>query len=900
MFNPPPRLGDVYQNRQESVSKGSREQLPSLSSLFGGNSSTNQPYLDRPSPIFPSPSDPRRSPMHVDRPENSYFSQAPVPSRNYHSTRQDFSDRHVVPPIGRGYQGGAGPESPRYDTSRPSLSEGVRSQTHPSPNSWSPPSQRPEYFARDNSNAFRHHEQHSALRHEAESRQIYRPPVALPSFPPAAAATPSSEMSSSKDGLGPKIWTGTQFLPRFVRQADVPGEGLCYFYDDGTHCKTVIDGEVVNAHWGVTKAGKPRKRLAIACITCREKKIKCDPDFPRCVQCEKFGRVCKFKNAYVLLLSSFSSSTDLSRPRGGQGSPETPPGDHEDLTPRPISSRGDAESFRSEKRDHSQANSPNSMVRMGSPESDSQSVKRQRTGYTDFTRLTPITADASPRIPPHEVAPTAAWTDPSIPPPIEHSTLREWQTNPYTTQPALVAELVDGFFKYVPETAHCILPEGPFKAWILSDKQKSVDDLMLIYTVLALATVFSLKEQHKPLGLQFAAISRYACDSRHFTLQLVQSRLLLSLYYFAVNNPNDAWDFCGSALRAASGLKLNLEIEQTDQALHLDLPYGLNAIGYAESRRRTFWSAYLIDRFNGFCSGHLCIINPEDVFLRLPCHSRFFESQTAVETPFFDLNTPPLGVNNTSVGPMAYLINISTIWGHVMANIYRNARRPVPLTNNKEFAVFYEIMTNRLLEWQSTLPDHLTFTPENLSKATDDGKIPTYIMLHSVYHTTTIKLNRYIQRSTLNPVQIAHHVGTAQQFALSFLKILDTVASTNSTSSRSTPRKFSSPFVGYSIVAAVDAVSAKFPLPNIRSILASFTGAQKIIDELACFWQSGKFQKGMVMKRIKELEELSVSMNDPGKVDFKQSLGKENAEGVFELSDLIEKTFPREHDCFYS
>lgn len=110
-------------------------------------------------------------------------------------------------------------------------------------------------------------------------------------------STAGSDGLSLKDGLGPKIWTGTHFLPRFVRAADVRGEGLCYFYDDGSHCKSVIDGEAVNAHWGVTKAGKPRKRLAIACVTCREKKIKCDPDYPRCVQCEKFGRVCKFKNA---------------------------------------------------------------------------------------------------------------------------------------------------------------------------------------------------------------------------------------------------------------------------------------------------------------------------------------------------------------------------------------------------------------------------------------------------------------------------------------------------------------------------------------------------------------------------------------------------------------------------
>jgi hypothetical protein len=125
-----------------------------------------------------------------------------------------------------------------------------------------------------------------------------RTPLSTSQNPPSTpASTITSEGIPVKDGLGPKIWTGTHFLPRFVKAAEVPGEGMCYFYDDGSYCKTVIDGEPVNAHWGVTKAGKPRKRLAIACVTCREKKIKCDPDYPRCVQCEKFGRVCKFKNA---------------------------------------------------------------------------------------------------------------------------------------------------------------------------------------------------------------------------------------------------------------------------------------------------------------------------------------------------------------------------------------------------------------------------------------------------------------------------------------------------------------------------------------------------------------------------------------------------------------------------
>ena len=85
--------------------------------------------------------------------------------------------------------------------------------------------------------------------------------------------------------------------PKVIREDIIPGEGPVWVYQDGTTCPKVIDGEPVNAEWGVTKAGKPRKRLAIACTSCRDKKIKCEPAEPKCVQCEKFGRECKFTTA---------------------------------------------------------------------------------------------------------------------------------------------------------------------------------------------------------------------------------------------------------------------------------------------------------------------------------------------------------------------------------------------------------------------------------------------------------------------------------------------------------------------------------------------------------------------------------------------------------------------------
>jgi hypothetical protein len=80
---------------------------------------------------------------------------------------------------------------------------------------------------------------------------------------------------------------------RCIAQREMPGEGLCYIYEDGTYCRAIIDGEPVNPSWGITKAGKPRKRLAQACLTCREKKIKCEPGYPKCSQCAKSQRVCR-------------------------------------------------------------------------------------------------------------------------------------------------------------------------------------------------------------------------------------------------------------------------------------------------------------------------------------------------------------------------------------------------------------------------------------------------------------------------------------------------------------------------------------------------------------------------------------------------------------------------------
>lgn len=588
-------------------------------------------------------------------------------------------------------------------------------------------------------------------------------------------------------------------------------------------------------------------------------------------------------------------------PRGGHGSPDTPPSDPEDSVSRPASSRADLESFKVEKREISHSVSPR-QVRQATPDSEIHHSKRQRTGYNDFT---PVASEASPRpsvLDP--TSPTAPWAEPVNGIANQSSLLQEWQTNPFGTHPMLVADLISVFFKHVPETAYCMFPEGPFKAWVLSVSEKSADDMMLVYTILALGTVFSLKSEHKSFGARFAAVSRFACDNSRFSLQLVQSRVLLALYYFANNNAEDAWDFCGAALRAASGLKLNLEMEKTDDAYRKSYPYGLTRAGFAECRRRTFWSCYLMDRFNGFCSGHLSIVQSDDVFLRLPCDVKSFESQLDIQNPYFDPATPPIQNINWTIGSMAYLINITTIWGHVMANVYRTSQRPSPTTTRNSFPAFYEDATRRLRIWNDALPACYTFSAENLARASSEGKLGTFMMMHTVYNTTAMKLNRYIQQYNLTNSQLAHHVAVSKQHAEDLLRMVDTLTALKASASPrhgDVPTKFSSPFVGYAIVSAIDILTAKITANAIPNRLMSFQGAQSILAELAQFWQSSKNQNALIQQRVRDLTEAVRTRGEgTGPAAHVALFARETGEGVFEFREAIEKTFSRDYDCVYA
>lgn len=562
-------------------------------------------------------------------------------------------------------------------------------------------------------------------------------------------------------------------------------------------------------------------------------------------------------------------------------------------------------------------------MRSATPDLETHPSKRQRIGFSDFT---PVTSDASPHLSSARgpASPTTPWVDSLITGHLDHSLLREWQVDPYTSNPGLTTELVYVFFKnHVPESASCMLPEGAFKSFALSSGEKSLDDLMLLYTVLAVSSLFSLRPEHKPLGVQYAAISRYACDSRHFTVQLVQSRLLLSMYYIATNHPNDAWDFCGGAMRAAEALELNLELEKTSDSYLRSFPFGLNRACFSEMRRRTFWNCYLINCYNGYGSGCQSRVNLDDVFLRLPADDRTFEAQVEAHNPYLDRTGPPIQHPSYTIGYMAYTIVVSEIWADVMTNIYRTVQRPTESRSNTTFAAFYDNTSHRLRAWQESLPDNYIFSPDTLQRAIDQGNLTMFVMMHAVYHTTAMKLNRYIQKSTLNPEQIAHHTAVARKHAVDLLAFTDALAARKgahpvTATDGGSPRleksvahpqsKVSTAFVGYAITSAIDILTSRVELTSVPTLLASFSGAQSIMGELALFWHSAKNQQRRILQRMQYLGDLVAARkeggNGPsGSVSLsggKQGWGREVGEGSFELRESIEKLYAREFDVAYA
>jgi hypothetical protein len=129
----------------------------------------------------------------------------------------------------------------------------------------------------------------------------------LPACEPfeGGAITPDHHITKTELGH-----SATSQLENYLGVQQVPGQGVFHTYRDGSWIPAEVDGEVVHPIWGLTKAGKARKRLALACFNCGEGKTRREPAQKGCLQCEKRGRSCRW---YVICFSRWTMSSNGSQ-----------------------------------------------------------------------------------------------------------------------------------------------------------------------------------------------------------------------------------------------------------------------------------------------------------------------------------------------------------------------------------------------------------------------------------------------------------------------------------------------------------------------------------------------------------------------------------------------------------
>lgn len=458
----------------------------------------------------------------------------------------------------------------------------------------------------------------------------------------------------------------------------------------------------------------------------------------------------------------------------------------------------------------------------------------------------------------------------------------QWEQDPYETDAWLTMHLLDLYFLHAGRASYGMFPRKPFLTWVETNHEKNQDHLMLLYSVLAMGSVFSNDPEQRTLGKRFAAIAAYATEKRFgkFTLQLCQSRLMLALYNFARGKSQEAWDFCGAGLRAISALKLNTEEgikDLPDTSTEPD--YGFDRRTLEECCRRTFWSGFLMDvsstaftatttlnlmpqqRYNGFCGGTLCIINIEDTFLRLPCLENLYEVSNPCETPFFHFDLMSRQASpGQPLGHMAYLTLISAIWGEVLIFTNRAVHRP-DAGYERIYETFYAKTYERLDAWHTMLPANLQYTAQNLDNSIVEGYAGTFISLHALYYTTVIRLNRHVRIRALPLDNVGRNIDRSFRNASNFLSMMHSLAAVNRgrrlQSNAASDFLFSTPFPGYALMLSVDVLSSAGTVHTLPTLVETLETTVFCLEELANFWASARVQQKAVSARVKQLTELA-------------------------------------------
>ncbi|KAI9740704.1 MAG: hypothetical protein M1818_004669 [Claussenomyces sp. TS43310] len=523
-----------------------------------------------------------------------------------------------------------------------------------------------------------------------------------------------------------------------------------------------------------TKAGKERKRLPLACIACRRKKIRCSGEKPACKHCLRSRIPCVYKvtTRKAAPRTDYMAMLDKRLKR------------MEERIIKIVPKEGQEE-VSSFTRAQVKPSIPGTVpVRMANGRK--RAADEAFGPELDAWSKSNVTADAglSSSLLQQEAEETRLLTEGA-----EALPSQEVQEH-----------LAEVFFDNLYGQAYHLLHKPSFMR-----KLKTIPPVL----ILAVCAVSARLSTHPKVNTNPAFLrgEQWASEARKIVLRryewpnitILTCLLLLGLHEFGTCYGGRSWALGGMAIRMAYALQLHKDLDH--DPCKRDGKTTLTFID-REIRRRTMWACFLMDRFNSSGTDRPMFIKEETLNLQLPIKEKFF--QLEMEGPTEDLkgDVPrssssgegQLSNATDNMGVAAYMIRAIAVWGRIITYLFHGGRAqdPHPIWHrDAQFRTF----ENQAESFASTLPDSLQYTKENLDTHETEGLANQFFFLHIITQGNMLFLNHiaaYGPRGGLPPK------GTPTEFITnSATKSLDAAKQISEILRQAESFSVAAPFAGY-------------------------------------------------------------------------------------------------------
>ncbi|CAG7924078.1 unnamed protein product [Penicillium olsonii] len=474
-----------------------------------------------------------------------------------------------------------------------------------------------------------------------------------------------------------------------------------------------------------TKAGKERKRLPLACIACRRKKIRCSGEKPACKHCTRSRIPCVYKvtTRKAAPRTDYMAMLDKRLKRMEDRVIKTIPKEEtKDMTAigrstvKPSTASQPSKAQKKRSADEAFAAEMDGWARGDRRAPQDSFPMNREVKSTDGSGLLTEGAEFLPSL---EIQ--------------EH--------------------LAEVFFDCVYGQSYLLLHKPSFMRRLKAGTIPPV----LILAVCAVSARFSThpllnSEPQFLRGENWANPAAAIALSRHDepNITILTVFLLLGLHEFGTCHGGRSWSFGGQALRMAYALQLHQELEQ-DPILGQKTGNGSQlSFTDQEIRRRTMWACYLMDRYNSSGSQRPPIGNEKFLQIQLPIQENHFQMEIPGPTEDLDgdiLNPTPedsgqLSNAKDNMGVSAYIIRAIVIWGRIVDYLNLGGKRKDlhPLWHPESG---YSRLKGQIEEFSATLPAPMTFTYENLQIHAADKIANQFLFLHIIMHQNMLFLNQF-------------------------------------------------------------------------------------------------------------------------------------------------------------